>query len=88
MALSVRAFVGHLIGQDRSLPAEGHDTLVTFVPARPVRRGIPDEYMERSVAFARATSDQTPATKTSPAEIARPPEDLLRETLLNLPYSF
>jgi hypothetical protein len=87
MALNVRAFVVQLISQDRSLPAEGHDTLVTLVPARSARQGIPDEYTERHLDAPVLMSDQTPATKTSPAERLSPQEVRLRETLPALPYS-
>jgi hypothetical protein len=87
MALSVRDFIAQLIGHHQGHSVERHDSLVTLVPARPVRQGIPDEYMERHPDVPVLMGDQTPATKTSPVRTAPLQEHLLRETLPALPYS-
>src|SRR4051812_35612889 len=67
MALTLRDFVAHLFSSD---PIESVDQLVAIAPVRLVRRGIPDEYLERH----------------PPVEEPAPPEPLIADSLWAWPY--
>ena len=85
MARILRDFVAHLLGTDTAAPVEHGDHLVAIAPARPVRRGIPDEYLERHPEAGTLTAGRKPATRTSRAIAAPRPQNPVREPFPPLP---
>jgi hypothetical protein len=88
MALRLRSVVAQLLGSDTAAAVEPADRLVALAPARPVRRGIPDEYLERHQDAYPSMSGRNAATRILPAA-SSPPRDLVRapsHTPSSLPY--